>query len=357
MTGLRGAIGTVLAWLGLSVGLGIGLPRLLDGAVSVPALLAAAALLVGIGALAAVAVLIIRSTRGWARLVLVPWLAVVVVGTYSLSIALAATTVAPTAEPGPPPGLAGEPVTMTAADGVLLSGWYVPSSNGAAVIVRHGAGSTRSDTVAQAQVLARHGYGVLLVDARGHGASGGRAMDLGWYGEADTAAAVDLLLDRPEVDARRIGVLGMSMGGEEALGAAGADRRIRAVVAEGATGRTAADKAWMAEEFGLSGRIQGLLDALTYGLVDLLTAASPPPTLRESVVAASPTPILLIVGEKSPDEPLAGQRLVAAAPGSVALWVVPGAGHIGGLATAPEEWERRVIGFLDAALHRDVGGG
>lgn len=350
MTWLRAALGTLVAWLGLSIGLGIGLPRLFDGAMSVTAVLAGAALLLGVVALVAVTVLILRAARGWRRLALLPWLVVVAVATYALSIALAATRVAPTAEPGPPPGLGGGAVAMTTADGVQLSGWYVPSTNGAAVIVRHGSGSTRADTVGQARVLAGRGYGVLLVDARGHGASGGRAMDLGWYGEADTAAAVDLLLGRPDVVAGRIGVLGMSMGGEEAIGAAGADRRIRAVVAEGATGRTADDKAWMVEEYGLAGRVQRVLDALTYGLVDLLTPASPPPSLRDSIVAAAPTPILLIAGDQVADEPVVGQRLVTAAPGSATLWVVPGAGHIAGLATAPQEWEDRVIGFLDAAL-------
>jgi pimeloyl-ACP methyl ester carboxylesterase len=32
-------------------------------------------------------------------------------------------------------------------------------------------------------VLAEHGYGVLLFDARGHGLSEGTAMDFGWYGD------------------------------------------------------------------------------------------------------------------------------------------------------------------------------
>ncbi|WP_130511824.1 serine aminopeptidase domain-containing protein [Krasilnikovia cinnamomea] len=70
-------------------------------------------------------------------------------------------------------------VIMSTSDGARLSGWYVPVVNGAALVLRHGAGSTRTDTLPQAAVLARHGYGLLLVDARGHGHSGGRGMDLG----------------------------------------------------------------------------------------------------------------------------------------------------------------------------------
>ena len=116
-------------------------------------------------------------------------------------------------------GIAFDDVTFTSADGVRLSAWYVPSRNGAAVVLRHGATSTRSDALDEAVVLAGHGYGVLATDARGHGDSGGAAMDWGWYGDLDTAAAVTYLSQRPEVDADRIGVVGLSMGGEEALGA------------------------------------------------------------------------------------------------------------------------------------------
>ena len=39
-----------------------------------------------------------------------------------------------------------------------------------------------------------------------------------------------------------------------------------------------------------------------------------------------------------------------AAPSCVAVWVVAGAGHTKGPATAPVEWERTVIDFRDGAL-------
>ena len=72
---------------------------------------------------------------------------------------------------------------------MALSGWYVPSRNGAAVVLLHGAGSTRSAVLPHAVVLADDGFGVLLYDARGHGRSQGRAMDFGWYGDLGVAAA------------------------------------------------------------------------------------------------------------------------------------------------------------------------
>lgn len=342
------AIGaTVSGWIVLSVGLGVGLPRVGDGLAETT--LAVAALVVGATLVITAGTLLFHAARGWARLILAPWILAVSVGLYCLSIALAAVY-PPHPSPGTPPPADAIRVEMVSTDGEHLAGWYLPSRNGAAVVLRHGAGSTTTDVVQHARVLNDAGYGVLATDARGHGESGGRGMDLGWYGELDVQAAVDYLASRPDVDPGRIGVVGLSMGGEEAIGAAGVDRRIRAVVAEGATGRTAGDKAWLADEYGLLGLVQGVLDAGTYGLVDLLTPADPPPTLEKSVHDSAPTAMLLVAAGDRPDEESVAVRLASPDPGRVQVWVVSGAGHVAALRTDPVGWREHVVGFLDAAL-------
>ena len=65
------------------------------------------------------------------------------------------------------------------------------------MVLLPGAGSTRTAVLGQAAVLARHGYGALLADTRGHGLSGGHAMDFGWWGGRDLAAAVSFLAGSP----------------------------------------------------------------------------------------------------------------------------------------------------------------
>ncbi len=241
-------------------------------------------------------------------------------------------------------------VEFPASDGVRLSGWYVPSHNGAAVVVLHGSGSTRTAVLGQAAVLARHGYGVLLFDARGMGRSGGRAMNRGWYGDRDVIGALDFLEAQPDVDRSRLGALGESMGGEEAIGAMAADARLRAVVAEGATNRVASDLSWLSDEYGVRGHVQEGLNHVTDALTNLLTPASPPRTLRTAVRAAAPRPVLLITAGRVADERVAARHIAAASPSSVSAWDVPGASHTGGLRTAAREWERRVVGFFDDAL-------
>lgn len=348
------SVGRLLLWLvaaGLVAAGGGLLPHLSHG-LSLASVLAVALTVAGLLLLVVLSRSVWRR-HGWpTRLTMVPaTLLLVALALLTLGQAVAATVV-PRGTLGATPrdvGLGFVDLRLRTADGVDLAGWYVPSSNGAAVVLLHGAGSTRSDVLDRARVLAGRGYGVLLVDARGHGASGGRAMDFGWWGDLDVRAAVDGLVSRPDVTDGRIAVVGLSMGGEEAIGALASDRRIRAVVAEGATHRVAADRDWLVDRHGARGWVQVQLDRLTYALADLLTPASPPGTLRESVARAAPRPVLLVAAADRPDEKEAADAIAAASPHDVAVWVAPG-GHTAALAASPQEWVRRVGGFLDSAL-------
>ena len=73
------------------------------------------------------------------------------------------------------------------------------------------------------------------------------------------------------------------------------------------------------------------------------------------MAASGDTAFLLVTAGTLEPEVLAADSMRSAAPGRVQVWTVPGAGHTRGLATAPEEWERRVVGFLDAHLRPRPG--
>jgi pimeloyl-ACP methyl ester carboxylesterase len=353
-TGLRvgGALG--VAALAIPVGIGIGGPHLVKAGFAAMTIAGLAILLGGLVILGAGIGWLVRATGPWTRIgALAAATLVQLVMTWTLGQAVAATNVPqrPLGSARPADyGLEYRDVSFAAADGVRLSGWYVPSHNHAAVVLLHGAGSTRTSVLPQAIVLARHGFGVLLYDGRGHGRSAGRAMNFGWYGDEDINGAVAFLMRQNGIDRRRIAAVGMSMGGEEAIGAAAANRRIRAVVAEGATNRVAADKAWLPDEFGMRGVASEWLEGLTYSFADLLTAAAPPVSLHDAVRAAAPRPVLLIAAGSVPDESRADRYVQSASPETVSVWVVPRTGHTAALETSPVEWESRVTGFLDRAL-------
>jgi pimeloyl-ACP methyl ester carboxylesterase len=304
--------------------------------------------------------LLVHQRRRWQLLTIPVLLVTAYVGTWTLGQAVAASF-----PPRPDLGsrtpadldLAFQSVAFPAEDGVRLAGWYLPARNGAAVVLLHGAGSTRTAVLDHAAVLNRAGYGVLLFDARGHGRSAGHGMDFGWYGESDVVGAIDFLASRSDLTATRVGLVGMSMGGEEAIGAAGIDDRVAAVVAEGATNRVSDDKAFL-DRYGVRGRLQQGIDRVTYALTELLTAAPRPRALRDSVADAAtrgqPTSFLLVTAGDLADERHAADLIRSAAPGAVEVWTVPDAGHTAGLRTAPDLWEDRVVGFLDRTLANSV---
>jgi pimeloyl-ACP methyl ester carboxylesterase len=347
-------LGSLLAGLvGIVVGIGVGVRWVAADVITAKTILALGALLAGLILTVLGIRWLTRGLRPTTRFFSASLIALAsIVFIWTFSPAVIATNVPPSPESTEPIDLGadGRGVRFTTADGVTLWGWYVPPPEGKVVILRHGAGSTASAVKSQARVLVEHGYGVLLTDARGHSRSEGTAMDFGWHGDADIAAAVDYLVGQTEVDANRIAVLGMSMGGEEAIGAAGSDERIAAVVAEGATARTDQDKTWLADVYGWRGRVQVGLERLQYRLTELVSGSERPISLAEAAAGASPRPILMITGGAMPDEGQAAAHVRETAGDNVSVWTVPGAGHIQGLTVAPEEWEQVVIGFLDQAL-------
>lgn len=349
-----GVVALVLGAVLVGVGGGLGLPHLAKVGWSPATVTGLLALCLGVALVVAGIVGVVRAAHGWWRVPAALGLTVVALLVVDLvAVPVAATTVPPDAGDGRTPasvGLRFREVRLPVTLGESLAAWYVPTRNGAAVVLLHGSGSTRSSTLRQAAVLARHGYGVLLLDARGHGASTGRAMDLGWHGDRDVAAAT-AYLSSPEAgtDPGRIAAVGLSMGGEEALGALAVNPRLAAVVAEGATGRQAADLGWLSTRYGWRGRVQeGVEDVHTW-LAAALSGLASPRTLADGVRRGT-APVLLVTAGDRPDEGYAAAALRAVAPARVEVWTVPGADHTAGLATAPAEWERRVVGFLDRAL-------
>ncbi len=240
--------------------------------------------------------------------------------------------------------------TITTADGMRLSGWYVPSRNGAAIIALHGSGGNRTAVLDHAALLARHGYGVLLLDVRGHGNSGGQ-FTLGWDANLDIDAALAYLRARPDVDPDRIGALGLSMGGEVAMQAAAHTERLKAVVSDGAGARSLGDS--------LSGPVNPLavpaMWTSTYALA-LFTGLRPPPPLTELIPRIAPRPLLIIsAGHGIGGEVELSDVFYAAAGEPKQRWYIPEAGHTGGLAARPAEYETKVIAFFDAAFAAPAG--
>jgi dipeptidyl aminopeptidase/acylaminoacyl peptidase len=246
-------------------------------------------------------------------------------------------------------------VSVAAADGATLHGWSIRPlhGNGYAVILLHGQADNRAGMLGNAELLLRHGYAVLLPDARAHGASGG---ELATYGvkEADDIRRWFEWLQRTEA-LRCIDGLGESMGAAELLNSLQVNPGFCAVVAESSfasfreasydrLGEQLHAGAWAGRTVLRPAVEAGLFYARWKYAVDF-AQASP-----MNAVAASKVPVLLIHGRKDANLPARNSEMIrshnAARIPAVVLWEPAEAGHCGAAGTEPEEFERRVIGWF-----------
>lgn len=101
-----------------------------------------------------------------------------------------------------------------------------------AIVVVHPGGGVKEQTAGlYAKFLAENGFAALAYDASYQGESGGlpRYIEDPAVRVEDISAAMDFLARQPEIDAERIGVLGICAGGGYAINATLFERRIKAL--------------------------------------------------------------------------------------------------------------------------------
>jgi len=260
-----------------------------------------------------------------------------------------------------------EDFDVRAPDGVMLRGWQVtpPDPNGSWVLLFHGVADNRVGVIGQSELLLRAGYSVIMMDARGHGASEGRIATYGWLERNDTRAVIDALdahfMQRcaalqwhgpggPVCAPSHIFVLGESMGAGIALQSGAADPRIEAVVAEAsfANLREAAYDYAGFRKYPWLGKT--LLAPFSWTLLyrgEKLTGFPLAEISPIKAVAERPFPVLLICDQQDEALPCRHTQMIYdAARGPKRLWVVPGAYHTAALGFHPEEFRQRVLSFF-----------
>lgn len=237
-------------------------------------------------------------------------------------------------------GGSGEERTLLAADGVPLSAVHRPGPPELAVVVVHGfSGSWRQERVQRVVDGLLPFGGVVALDQRGHGRSGG-VSTLGSKEVLDVDAAVRWarLLGYPAV-----ATVGFSMGGSVVVRHAALHRGVDAVVS------VSGPAFWYYRGTRVMRRLHRAVDSRV-GRTFVRTAMGtrldrppwpdpPPMPPVEAAALIAPTPLLVVHGDVDRYFPLehatalhaAAVRGAAARPGGGAapaqLWVEPGFGH------------------------------
>jgi pimeloyl-ACP methyl ester carboxylesterase len=223
-------------------------------------------------------------------------------------------------------------------DGVVLHAVHRPPAEGAvdglAVVFGHGfSGSTRKPAVRRMVTALSRYAGVIAVDFRGHGRSGGRST-LGDAEVLDIEAAVQWAR---EYGYDRVVTVGASMGGGVVLRHAALCHSVDAVVSVSAPSR------WYVRDTFPMRRVHWLVERRLGRLVSRtvlrIRLASGWDTVPESPVELAgriaPAPLLVVHGDADAfftvEHPTA---LMAAAGPTAELWLVEGFGHAEGAMTA-----------------------
>ncbi len=222
-------------------------------------------------------------------------------------------------------GLAFRDVHVETTDGVPLHGWFLPATGQprGTFLFLHGNAENISTHLLSVSWLPAAGYGVLLVDYRGYGRSGGSPSLDGVHEDAKAAlAAVQSL---PESTPGRLAVLGQSLGGAIAIDvlSGSPDReRFRLLVADSPpaslrrVARDALDRFWLTRPFDTP---------LSWTIADDWRPI-------DRVAGLAPLPLLLIAGTADPIVNADHARdLYAAAREPKEIWLLDGLGHIQGL--------------------------
>jgi pimeloyl-ACP methyl ester carboxylesterase len=231
---------------------------------------------------------------------------------------------------------------------VSLVGWLVaPPSSTRAVILVHGrdsarGGELRSSTAPLVAALTAAAYTVLLIDLRGHGESDGRRTTYGLAEQADVVGAIRFLGERgfaPSV----IGVLGASMGGAAAVGAASTTPELGALIIDSAF---ADFDLLLTRQFSRLTGIPHFFYAPSQLAAHALTGA---PLRRFAPVRAAraltATPVMVIHARHDPFVPVTHAVALADAA-NAELWITDCRVHLGSFQQAPAIYISRVMAFL-----------
>jgi dipeptidyl aminopeptidase/acylaminoacyl peptidase len=252
-------------------------------------------------------------------------------------------------------GIEAEYVEFEGRDGKLISGWFVPAAHGIeppwpTVLLVYGYGGYKEQMVGYAQILHDAGFATFMFDMQGSGLRRGAPVSLGYKERWDMMDAARYVRTRPDVDANRIGALGVSMGAATALLAAEEDPTIKAIVADSSYA-TLTDMVKPGLRTFVGSHASILAPLIVFYAETMLGMKSTEVQPARSAANLGNRPLFVIHGADDPlTDPKSAEKIYAAASGPKELWVIPNCGHSLGPVVSPLEYKARIDAFLKSAL-------
>ncbi|HRS65879.1 MAG TPA: CocE/NonD family hydrolase [Spirochaetia bacterium] len=241
-----------------------------------------------------------------------------------------------------------EKVTIQSPFGYSIEGTWLPVPNArGTVLFYHGHSWTRYGSVKYVPIFKKLGFNALIIDLRGHGATGGITCTYGWKEKEDGKACVDWIIAKTSGNTC-IGLHGESLGAATALLHAAEDNRISFVIA---------DAAFSSLKALLIARYKALTKAPLFPVFTLVEYIIPLISGGFAMNKSEPIeavkklaiPVLFIHGiadDFTPHEMSIAMYETAKQHGNAELYLVPNARHSQSLPVNPTGYEETVTNFF-----------
>jgi pimeloyl-ACP methyl ester carboxylesterase len=227
-----------------------------------------------------------------------------------------------------------EPLTLYTMDGVRIDAGHLPGADGLCLVLAHGfTGNRRQPAPLRIASMLNRFAGVIAIDFRGHGRSGG----LSTVGDREVLDVDAAVRHARHLGYERIGLVGFSMGGMVVIRHAALHGGVDVVVAVSAPAR------WYYRDTKPMRRVHWAIER-PLGRFAVRTArrtriastgwARVPAAPHEIADRIAPTPFLVVHGDTDPFLPVEhAEQLYGAARDPRELWIESGFGHAEGAST------------------------
>jgi fermentation-respiration switch protein FrsA (DUF1100 family) len=246
-----------------------------------------------------------------------------------------------------------EEVSVITEDGLKLTGWFLPGTHKATVMVQHGSPGGRQDGLFEAAILNKAGFNILLGSFRAHDDCDGDLITFGYYEQEDLKTWHEYLKIRIDIDPERIGLFGESMGGGTSILYAATNPGIKALAtASGFALTREVVETFIIYETELPPALVPIMARFIIFWAEKITGIDSKSLDTQAVIAdISPTPILIIHGGR--DDKIGsevGKELfqVAAEPKDL-LWFED-AGHVNFEEVYPDDYQAALLEFFEEHL-------
>lgn len=246
-----------------------------------------------------------------------------------------------------------ETVSILSADDLSLEGDFLKNEDtgGKAVILAHGFRGNRENMADYVQFYYDQGFDVLIPDARGHGGSEGEYIGFGWHDRLDIKQWTQLLID--EENSSDIFLHGVSMGAATVLMTSGEELppAVKGIIA---------DSPYTSGVDILSYQLESLYNLPAFPLIPITSAITELrvgfnfyETSALEQTAKNTRPLFIIHGEADELVPTSmGEEVYEAAGGDKMFWTVPDAGHVKAYTVATQEYQERLMGFIEDSMEK-----